>query len=108
MERMIVRPSRTHSYEGLMHRSGAAAFMLHLRDPRRSVLRDELIAERLERAIGVVYRPESEVASHYFHASLPRQFDELVWIDETHAVTPLATRAPSPLRALLETYPFGL
>lgn len=71
-------------------------------------MRDELLPERLERAIGVVYRPESELASHYFHASLPRQFDELVWIDETHAVTPLATRTRRPAPELPETYPFGL
>ena len=60
---------------------------------------------RLERAIGVIYRPETELASHYFDASLPQQFDAYLWFDETRAVTPLPTeqRAGVP-----ETYPFGL
>ena len=53
-------------------------FFLSLRQPRREMLRDELTAPRLERAIGVIYRPETELQSHYFRASLPRQFDE--WI----------------------------
>jgi len=43
---------------------------------------------RLERAIGVIYRPETELASHYFQAVLPEQFDEYVWFDETSAITP--------------------
>jgi len=55
----------------------------------------------------VIYRPESERASHYFHASLPLQFDELVWFDETRAVEPLAA-AQRPSADLPETYPFGL
>ena len=62
---------------------------------------------RLERAIGVVYRPESELASHYFYASLPHQFDEYVWFDETRAVRPLPAAA-YPSADLPETYPFGL
>jgi protein-L-isoaspartate(D-aspartate) O-methyltransferase len=107
MQRMRVRPSQPNSYERLFHDTGMPAFALHLRDPRRPELRDELIAPRLERAIGVVYRPDTELASHYFHASLPHQFDEYVWFDETRAVTPLEPRrAPSP--ELPETYPFGL
>jgi len=60
---------------------------------------------RLERAIGVIYRPETELASHYFHAILPLQFDEFVWLDETHAVEPIATHE---LVGAPETYPFGL
>jgi protein-L-isoaspartate(D-aspartate) O-methyltransferase len=60
---------------------------------------------RLERAIGVIYRPESELASHYFQAVLPEQFNEYVWFDETRAVTPLATRV---LEDLPDTYSFGL
>ena len=60
---------------------------------------------RLERAIGVIYRPESERASHYFEAVLPRQFDEYVWFDETNAVTPLGAEH---VAGLPETYPFGV
>ena len=60
---------------------------------------------RLERAIGVIYRPESELASHYFEATLPRQFDEYIWFDETRAVTPFKTEE---LEGLPDTYPFGV
>ena len=60
---------------------------------------------RLERAIGVIYRPETELQSHYFQAVLPRQFDEYVWFDETSEVTPLQTEE---LKGLPDTYPFGL
>jgi protein-L-isoaspartate(D-aspartate) O-methyltransferase len=71
----------------------------------RPAVRDELMAERLERAIGVIYRPESELTSHYFQACLPRQFDEFVWFDRTRAVSPLPS-AVAP--GLPDTYPFGL
>jgi protein-L-isoaspartate(D-aspartate) O-methyltransferase len=89
MQRMQVRPAHPESYESLFAKSGVRAFALHLRAPSRSAVRDELLPSRLERAIGVVYRPESELLSHYFQASLPRQFDEYIWFDETHAVTPV-------------------
>ncbi|MCY1071592.1 protein-L-isoaspartate(D-aspartate) O-methyltransferase [Nannocystis sp. RBIL2] len=107
MQRMQVRPSLPGSYERLCHDARVPAFLLPLRAPRRPELRDELMQPRLERAIGVIYRPDSERMSHYFHASLPLQFDEYVWFDETHAVEPLQARSrPSP--ELPETYPFGL
>jgi protein-L-isoaspartate(D-aspartate) O-methyltransferase len=89
MQRMSVRPARADSYERLCHDSGVPAFLLHLRDPVRDVLREELMEARLERAIGVVYRPDTELQSHYFQAVLPAQFDEYVWFDETRAVEPL-------------------
>jgi protein-L-isoaspartate(D-aspartate) O-methyltransferase len=107
MERMRVRPAHPDSYDRLFHQSGVPAFMLHLRAPRRGAVRDELVAARLERAIGVVYRPDTELASHYFYASLPYQFDELIYFDETHAVEPLRTGAPTSTD-LPDTYPFGL
>jgi protein-L-isoaspartate(D-aspartate) O-methyltransferase len=90
MEIKDVRPSHERSYERVCHDSGAEAFFLHLREPRREALREELLEPRLERAIGVIYRPEAELASHYFQAMLPRQFDEWIWFDRTEAVTPLA------------------
>ncbi len=107
MEYKRVVPARADSYERLCHDSGVPAFLLHLRSPRRTAVRDELMEPRLERAIGVIYRPESERASHYFHTSLPLQFDELIWFDESRAVQPLAA-APQPSADLPETYPFGL
>jgi protein-L-isoaspartate(D-aspartate) O-methyltransferase len=102
---MGVRPAHADSYERLGHESNQPAFLLHLRNPSREAVREELMATRLERAIGVVYRPETELQSHYFQALLPQQFDEWIYFDETHAVTPLeAATAPG----LPDTYPFGL
>src|SRR3984957_17297038 len=105
MEFKKIVPSHEASYERLCHDSRVEGFMLHLRDPRRPEVRVELMPVRLERAIGVIYRPESELMSHYFQTCLPRQFDEYVWFDETRAVTPLpAVAAPG----IPETYPFGV
>jgi protein-L-isoaspartate(D-aspartate) O-methyltransferase len=101
MQVMQVRPARTDSYESLFHESGLPALLLPLRRPFRAEVVEELMPSRLERAIGVVYRPEAERASHYFEAILPRQFDELVWFDETRAVRPLApVRELPPARAV--------
>ena len=72
---------------------------------RRRGLIGALSKPRLERAIGVIYRPDSELASHYFQANLPQQFDEYVWFDRTKAVTPFETHM---LAGLPDTYPFGL
>jgi protein-L-isoaspartate(D-aspartate) O-methyltransferase len=107
MQRMRVRPAHAESYERLFHESDVRAFALHLRDPVRREVIDELAPPRLERAIGVIYRPEMELESHYFYASLPHQFDEYVWFDETSAVQPLPAR-PRPSVDLPETYPFGV
>ena len=68
-------------------------------------LRRALADPRLERYIGVIYRPETERWSHGFHASLPDQYDAFVWFGETHAVTPLPTHVTAGED---ETYPFGL
>jgi protein-L-isoaspartate(D-aspartate) O-methyltransferase len=108
MREMRVRPALAGSYERLFHDTGIPAFMLHLRNPRRAAVREELLAPRLERAIGVVYRPDTERASHYLGASLPLQFDEYIWFDETTAVHPLPEAEPSHAAGLPDTYPFGL
>jgi protein-L-isoaspartate(D-aspartate) O-methyltransferase len=105
MEIMPVRPSHADSYERICHESGVPAFLLALAEPGRTEVRDELLEPRLERAIGVVYRPQTEMASHYFAASLPRQFDEYVWFDRSEAVAPLEGPVA---QGLPETYPFGL
>ncbi len=105
MEIMDVRPAHAESYERLCHEAEVPAFLLSLRHPARAEVRDELLPSRLERAIGVIYRPASELASHYFQACLPRQFDEYVWFDRTAAVTPLG-RAHTT--GMPDTYPFGL
>jgi protein-L-isoaspartate(D-aspartate) O-methyltransferase len=104
MEIKTVRPSLEHSYEKLCHDACIPRFMLPLRDQNRAHTQG-LLRPRLERAIGVIYRPETERASHYFEAVLPRQFDEYIWFDETKAVTPLKTAA---IDGLPDTYPFGV
>ena len=105
MEVKIVRPALAGSYERLCHDTGDPRFLLPLRKLVPAPLGAGLMQSRLERAIGVIYRPETELQSHYFEAVLPRQFDEYVWFDDTSAVTPLQTKE---LQGLPDTYPFGL
>jgi protein-L-isoaspartate(D-aspartate) O-methyltransferase len=100
MRVMSVRPAHPLSYEHVFHDSGVPAFVLPLRDPTRASLLGELAAPRLERAIGVVYRPDTEVQSHYFQADLPAQFDAYIWFDETRAISPLSTPLTSRLPAV--------
>jgi protein-L-isoaspartate(D-aspartate) O-methyltransferase len=98
-----VRPSHAESYERQCRESGAASFLLALRP--EGELRRRLMEPRLERAIGVIYRPQTELASHYFQAVLPRQFDDYCWFERTSAVTPLDS---ARMRGMPETYPFGV
>jgi putative phosphoribosyl transferase len=100
-----VRPSRSDSFEALLHDAGVARYLLDLRQGHNEGLRDDLRTPRLERYIGVIYRPETELMSHYAHASLSDQYDGFVWFDQTRAVTPLTAQAPTGEE---ETYPFGI
>jgi len=104
MEIMHIRPSHPQSYERLFHLTNKPGLILPLHVDQKSDLNAQLSKPKLERAIGVIYRPETELASHYFEAVLPRQFDEYVWIDRTTAVTPLSTEQ---LEGVPDTYPFG-
>ncbi|MEE4282972.1 MAG: protein-L-isoaspartate(D-aspartate) O-methyltransferase [Pseudomonadales bacterium] len=104
MEVKQVVPAHRQSHEFQFHQTSAPGLILPLRSASES-LRQELSKRRLERAIGVIYRPETELASHYFEADLARQFDAYIWLDETSAVTPIATRM---LEGLPDTYPFGV
>jgi erythromycin esterase-like protein len=105
-----VRPSLPDSHERMSHDSGVPRFLLDLREGEVGRdLREALLEPRLERFIGVIYRPDTERWSHYSAAILPRQFDGWVWFDETRAVTPLAgEQRPGEARGADETYPFGL
>jgi len=105
MEVKRVLPSRPDSYERIAHDARLPRFLLDLRAGRNDEVRRELLDARLERFIGVIYRPDTERLSHYSAAQLARQFDAYVWFDETSAVTPLATE---PQEGEEETYPFGL
>ena len=101
-----VRPSLPGSYERVSHDSGVSRFLLDLRagEVGRD-LKEALSEERLERFIGVIYRPETERWSHYSECVLHKQFDAWVWFDETSAVTPLAGEQRPGAD---DTYPFGL
>jgi len=103
MEIKRVLPAREDSYEYLFKHAGFAHSLTRWRG--RGDLSEALANPRLERAIGVVYRPETEFLSHYFRAVLPDQFDAFVWFEETKAITPLPGARPE---GVPDTYPFGL
>src|SRR6185437_2386960 len=95
-----VRPGLPGSYEALFHDVGIPRFLLIL-DSR---IPDDLLLRRLQRAIGVIYRSETERLSHYFHAHLPAQFDAVIHIDETRALRPLERESAGAEEAP-ETFP---
>ena len=103
-ERMTVRPGRSDSYEGLFHETDAGDFLLDLHDPALG----KPLPRRLERAIGVIYRPETERQSHYFQAILSRQFDFALHLDRTRALEPMERTAAWEAADVPETYPSGL
>ncbi len=101
-----VRNALPGSYEALFHQTGIARFMLNLRD--NDQLTQLLGNDRLQRAIGVIYRPETERASHYFQAMLSQQFDAILHFDETRAVEPLEHERHWSLGEAPETFPVGV
>ena len=103
-ELRLVQPSLRGSYERLFHDTAIPTFMVRLAAPN---LRHALATPRLERAIGVIYKPETERASHYFEATLPDQFDLVVHVDQTRALEPLEKWARHEAD-LPETYPTGV
>jgi erythromycin esterase-like protein len=102
-ETMQVRPALPESYEALFHAANIPAFLLPLRSS--NPLLAALQQESLERAIGVVYRPQTERLSHYFYAVLPNQFDALIHIDRTSALQPLEQHADPHREEVPETFP---
>ena len=105
MEVMTVRPARPDSYEYAFRKTGIVRSLASWHGGGARGLTDTLGESMLERAIGVIYRPESELMSHYFEAVLAEQFDAYVWFEETKAVTPLSA---GRRQGVPETYPFGL
>ncbi len=105
MEIKRVRPARPDSYEHAFRLTGQARSLTEWRGPGKQALAEVLRESLLERAIGVVYRPESELSSHYFEAVMADQFDAFVWFEQTSAVSPLGHEKP---HGAPETYPFGL
>ena len=106
MQVMKVRPSRADTVERLCHDSGVRRFLLDLGEGRDGALDRRLLEPQLERFIGVIYRPDTELQSHYAEVTLPRQFDAWVWFDETRAVTPLGPTHLGP--GMPDTWPTGL
>ncbi len=104
-ERKRVRPGLEGSYEALFHETGMPRFLLTLRDDSKAVT--ALRERRLERAIGVIYLPETERLSHYFHAQLANQFDAVLHFDETRAIEPLERNVQWERDEVPETYPSG-
>jgi erythromycin esterase-like protein len=105
-ERKRVRPALPHSYELMFHKAPLPRFLLVMRENEQ--LAANLRTEMLERAIGVIYRPETERLSHYFQARLSDQFDAVMHLDETRAVAPLERTAHWERGEVPETYPSGL
>ncbi len=105
MEIKRVRPAREDSYEGRSRDAGIPAFFLETGPGQKPQVRAALSEPLLERAIGVIYRPETELLSHYFQAELSNQFDAWIWFEETRAVSAHADAHP---HGPDETYPFGL
>ena len=105
-ERRRVRPALPNSYELGFHQSGVPRFFLDLRNGARDI--ELMKAPRLERAIGVVYRPETERVSHYFLADMKRQFDAVFHFDETRAVEPLEKPERWHEIEPPETFPSGI
>jgi erythromycin esterase-like protein len=105
-ERKHVRPALAGSYEALFHAARTDRFLLILNDS--SMMVRQLRVPRLERAIGVIYRPETERQSHYFQARLAEQFDAVLHFDETRAVQPLESTEEWEVGELPETFPFAV
>lgn len=105
-ERKRVLPALPGSHETLFHQTGIGRFMLAFKGDRD--LAQALSRRRLERAIGVIYRPETERSSHYFYACLPQQFDCVLHFDQTRAVEPLEWGDIWNLDEAPETFPAGL
>jgi erythromycin esterase-like protein len=105
-ERKPVRPALLGSYELLFHETEIPRFMLHLRDQNQASA--GLQKPLLERAIGVIYAPQTERASHYFQAHLPQQFDAVLHFDTTRAVEPLERTVEWEAGEAPETYPSGI
>lgn len=105
MEVKRVLPSRRDSYERLCHDAGEPRFLLDLSPGKHDALRRRLAEPRLERFIGVIYRPDTELWSHYSQAVLSEQFDAYIWFDKTEALMPLGPEPHGP--GVPDTYPFG-
>jgi erythromycin esterase-like protein len=104
-ERKRVRPALRDSFEALFHELGGKNVLV---EPAREPLQTALARPRLQRAIGVIYRPDTERHSHYYHVHLPAEFDVMLHYDVTRAVEPLERSGLWERGELPETYPSAL
>ena len=104
-EAKTIRDPLPDSYEDVFSQLEKKRFFFDLRASSEAV--GLLSEERLQRAIGVIYRPETERVSHYFYSSLPLQFDFMIHVDETTAVQPLPSFVHGRAGEMDETYPSG-
>ncbi len=100
MQVMNIRPSRPDSFERIFHNTGIPSFLLNTHDLQ--------LEPMLQRFIGVIYKPKTEIYSHYMSTTLQKQYDGFVWFDRTNAVHAFETAQPKEALALGETYPFGM
>jgi erythromycin esterase-like protein len=101
-----LRPALPGSLEDVFNQTGLPRLFLPL--TTKGPAREALTTRRLERAVGVIYRPESERMSHYFEASVADQFDAMIHFDETHAVQPLERESQRDDAEVPETFPSGV
>ena len=105
MEIKTIRPPLPGSYEAICHAIDLKRFLWDFKNDQSAAFLTIADQPRLERYIGVIYRPETERASHYSYAQLSKQYDAFVWFDRTKALTPLATQTRTTED---DTFPFGL
>jgi erythromycin esterase-like protein len=106
VQRKRVRPALSDSVEELFHEVGEKEFFLSFGSEPEAA--EALRAARLERAIGVIYRPQTERQSHYFRARVADQFDAVIHIDGTRALEPLERTARWDEGEVPQTYPFAV
>ncbi|HUY68398.1 MAG TPA: erythromycin esterase family protein, partial [Alphaproteobacteria bacterium] len=104
-EKKMLRPAMAESCEALFHDTGVKNFLLILRD--NPEMAKHLQLNRLQRAVGVLYLPQTEFQSHYFYTRLPQQFDAIIHIDKTHALRALESNPLWHKGEVFETYPAG-
>jgi erythromycin esterase-like protein len=105
LEFKSIRPARADSFEAMFRDTELPRHLCDWTTHSDTRLRSLLGDTRLERAIGVIYRPETELHSHYFEADMAEQFNAFVWFEETSAVKPLPAGRP---HGAPDTYPFGV
>lgn len=101
----VVQQALENSYENWFHKLSIKNFLMLIKEQEK--IETKLPTHLLQRAIGVIYLPETERQNHYFYANLVNQYDALIYFDKTRAVKPLEKIDPYPDHEMPETYPTG-